>query len=108
MENIIAFYQNDFDETRFESDKDMALDIMWRKGKDPTSLQDVVQFMQRENSWCQGLVSEYLRFVRLLMTIPGSSCSNERRFLVLRRIKNYLRSTMQQSRLKHIGETWRN
>ncbi|XP_033218085.1 uncharacterized protein LOC117173553 [Belonocnema kinseyi] len=61
----------------------MALSIMERKGTKPSSLMDVVEFM-RENRWCVGLVPEYLRFIKLLMTIPGSSCSNERSFSVLR------------------------
>ena len=37
------------------------------------------------------------------MTIPGSSYSNERSFSILRRLKNYLRSTIMQNRLNHIA-----
>ncbi|EFN62610.1 hypothetical protein EAG_00420, partial [Camponotus floridanus] len=41
--------------------------------------------------------------IKLLMTIPGSSCTNERSFSVLRRLKNYLRTTMLQDRLNHVA-----
>ena len=52
---------------------------------------------------CKGLVPEFVRFVKLLMTIPGSSCTNERSFSALRRLKTYLRTTMLQDRLNHVA-----
>lgn len=102
LTKIIKFYKGDFDEFRLNSDKDMALCMMKRKEKNPRSLKDVVEFL-RENEWCMELVPEYVRFIRLLVTIPGSSCSNERSFSVLRRVKNYVRSTMHQKRLNHVA-----
>src|SRR5215469_10129401 len=37
--------------------------------------------------------------LRIFSTMPASNCSAERSFSVLRRIKNYLRSTMSRDRL---------
>ena len=42
------------------------------------------------------------RLLRILLTSPASSCSAERSFSALRRLKTYLRSSMSQSRLNHI------
>jgi hypothetical protein len=39
----------------------------------------------------------------ILATTPATSCSAERAFSGLRRIKTYLRSTMRQDRLKSIA-----
>lgn len=50
-----------------------------------------------------GLIPDYVKFIKLLMTIPGSSCTNERSFSTLRRLKNYLRTTMLQDRLNHVA-----
>ena len=50
----------------------------------------------------QPIFNEVMKFVKLLMTVPGSSCTNERSFSVLRRLKSYLRSTMAQSRLNNV------
>ncbi|GAB1867671.1 hypothetical protein CAJAP_08750 [Camponotus japonicus] len=46
---------------------------------------------------------QFTKLVKHLMTIPVSSCTNERSFLTLRRLKNYLRSTMSQDRLNDIS-----
>ena len=43
--------------------------------------------------------SETLKLAKLILTIPSTAASVERSFSVLRRIKNYLRSTMGQKRL---------
>ncbi|KAK3918435.1 LOW QUALITY PROTEIN: Zinc finger MYM-type protein 1, partial [Frankliniella fusca] len=42
------------------------------------------------------------RLVILILTVPATSASCERAFSVLRRVKNWLRRTMTQSRLTHV------
>ena len=44
---------------------------------------------------------EYI--VKLLLLVPATSCSAERGFSSLRRLKTYLRSTMGQARLNHLA-----
>ena len=48
-------------------------------------------------------IPEFVRLVRMLIKIPGSSYSNEQSFSVLRRLKTYLRSAMLQDRLNNIA-----
>lgn len=43
VNKIIKFYNGDFDELRLVNDKDMALNILNRKGKNPATLKDVVE-----------------------------------------------------------------
>ena len=53
----------------------------------------------QEKSEVRDIFPQYTKLVKLLLTIPGSSCTNERSFSTLRRLKTYLRSTMLQQRL---------
>ena len=46
-------------------------------------------------------LTELHKFVRLLLTVPVSTCTAERSFSALRRLKTYLRSIMSQERLNH-------
>ncbi|XP_072010692.1 zinc finger MYM-type protein 1-like [Engystomops pustulosus] len=43
------------------------------------------------------------KVIQIVLTIPVSSCSCERSFSVLRRLHNWLRQTMGQSRLNHLA-----
>lgn len=83
-------------------DRHLFLDIIGIKEIKMNKLRDVVNFLQ-ENDWCFGILPEYIRFIKLLLTIPGSSYTKEQSFSALRRLKNYLRSTMLQERLKNIA-----
>ena len=45
----------------------------------------------------------FSKVVRIFNTIPATSCSAERSFSALRRLKTYIRSTMGQDRLSHLA-----
>lgn len=102
IDKIVQFYVNDFDRERLLSDRDMFLQLMKRQNESAKSLGGIVDFLQKFE-WIRGLIPEFVRFVRLVVVIPGSSCSNERSFSVLRRLKSYMRSTMLQDRLNSIA-----
>ena len=46
---------------------------------------------------------EFYKTVTILAVIPATSCSAERSFSSLRRVKTYLRSTMSQPRLSSLA-----
>ena len=48
------------------------------------------------------MFSEIDKILRLYLTIPVTTCTAERSFSSLRRVKNYLRSTMSEERLNNI------
>lgn len=102
VDKIVKFYKNEFDKERLLSDRDMFLQLLKRQNEQVKNLREVVDFLQKYE-WSRGLIPDFVRFVRLLITIPGSSCSNERSFSVLRRLKTYLRSTMLQDRFNYIA-----
>jgi len=49
------------------------------------------------------MLSEVDRLLRIYLTVPMSSATAERTFSALRRLKNYLRTTMTQKRLNHVA-----
>ena len=73
-----------------------------RKESSVDSLKDVVDILKRKSS-ILGLIPEFTKFIKVLLVIPGSSCTCERSFSTLRRLKTYLRAQMTQQRLNNIA-----
>lgn len=103
---IAGFYGNDFDIDKLILHRDMIIDICNSKKVTVTvNISEVVQFLKNsENANTIGeLLPEYDKFIRLALTIPISSCTAERSFSALRRLKTFLRSTMTQNRLNDLA-----
>jgi len=49
------------------------------------------------------MLSEFSKLLQIVLTIPVSSCTAERFFSALRRLKTFLRSMMTQNRLNDIA-----
>ena len=49
------------------------------------------------------MIPELQKVLRILAVIPATSCSAERSFSSLRRLKTYLRNTMTQERLSDLA-----
>lgn len=62
---------------------------------------DIVEFMHSND--LTTVLPIFLKVATILSTIPATSCSAERSFSALRRIKTYLRNTMKQSRLNSLA-----
>ncbi|XP_049796005.1 uncharacterized protein LOC126212619 [Schistocerca nitens] len=67
-----------------------------------SSLDDIVKYLQQENHLFD-LQSELVKFMCVVLTIPVTSCTVERSFSCLRRVKTYLRSITRQDRLNIIA-----
>ena len=63
---------------------------------------DVVELLKSDVSLRQ-MLPELTKIVRLILTVPVTTCSAERAFSGLRRLKTYLRNTMSQTRLNNIA-----
>lgn len=103
VDQVIDFYGNeDLDRERLKLHREMFLDIVSQRKVDLKSLKDVVMFL-KANPEIGNLISEFKNLIKILLTIPSTSCTNERSFSSLRRLKTYLRSTMTQKRLNSIA-----
>lgn len=99
IENL---YKADFNFNDLYVHRTMFFEFLKIRQCEVKCLNDIVIFF-RNNKETPGLSPLYSKFVRLLLTIPGSSCTNERSFSLMNRIKTYLRSTMAQERLNDIA-----
>lgn len=61
----------------YVTDRNMALSLRKHKEVNQVSLKYVVEFM-KENDSFRWSVTEYLRFIQLLITISGWTCSNKK------------------------------
>ena len=52
---------------------------------------------------CRNMFPNVEKLIRILLVPPASSCSSERSFSALRRLKTWLRATMKQNRLNHVA-----
>lgn len=66
------------------------------------SLPECLQYLRSLSSSQKSFYSEVVRLARLIVVMPATNAVSERCFSAMRRLKTYLRSTMQQSRLNHI------
>lgn len=102
---VSQFYGSDFQTERLKLHRDMLLDIATQRNEPPVrTLEDVVQMFRGEKGeHLRGLLPEIAMLVKIALTVPVTSCTSERSFSCLRRVKTYLRSTMGQTRLNHVA-----
>ena len=62
---------------------------------------EVLQLMQENDLF--DMLPEFAKVMVILAVIPATSCSAERSFSALRRLKTYLRNTMGQERINSIS-----
>ena len=104
MRDILVHYGDDIDESRLLLHLSMLSDLC-RSSNPPvivTGISDVVQMFKNNEVWSK-MLPEVVNFLRLYLTLPVTSCTAERSFSCLRRLKTFLRSTVSQKRLNHIA-----
>lgn len=66
-------------------------------------LSSAVTHLKKMAKEVRSLFPQVEKLIRLLLVVPATSCTAERSFSALRRLKTWLRSTMTQSRLNAIA-----
>lgn len=89
-------YNRDFDTERLYLHKKMFFDSTRRQNFH--SVSEIASHFN-ENVHLKDLFSEYFKALKLFFTIPVTSCTSERSFSNLRRLKTFLRTTMTDARL---------
>lgn len=101
-EPISSFYKDDLDADQLRTHHQLFLDILRSRKVVMKSLKEVVEYL-KNNPNVSDLVPELIKLIRLILTIPSSSCTAERSFSALRRLKTWLRATMSQVRLNNLA-----
>ena len=65
-------------------------------------LQDIIEKLKLLTHEERDLLSQVVILARLMLVVPATNAISERSFSSLRRVKTYLRSTMNQDRLNHL------
>ena len=63
---------------------------------------DIKTYIQSLSPGVQSSLSEVYKLLKLILVMPATNAVSERSALALRRLKNYLKSTMTQSRLNNL------
>ena len=92
-----AFFR--LDAQRLGLHTQMLCDVARERGSRLKDLEDVVALLQEKNM--RKILPAADDLLRIILTAPATSCTAERTFSQLRRIKNWLRSTLSQERLNH-------
>ncbi|XP_043220535.1 zinc finger MYM-type protein 1-like [Amphibalanus amphitrite] len=88
----------DLNPARLRTHVETLQDYAHTRGIELSCLQDVRELLISDVS-ARTIMTEVVQLVKMLLTAPATSCSAERSFSLLRRIKTWLRTTMSQRRL---------
>jgi len=104
---IEEFYKDDFEDfRRLQLHRDIFVDHAKSSNIELEDFRSVLQLLQGKDDNKVSLIPlipEFVKLVKLVLCIPVSTCTAERSFSGLRRLKTYLRSTMLQERLNHLA-----
>ena len=70
--------------------------------RESVTVKDVCDYVQNMSPFEKALISEVVVLLKILIVMPATNAVSERSFSALRRLKNYMRSTMSQDRLNHL------
>ncbi|XP_063050675.1 zinc finger MYM-type protein 1-like [Engraulis encrasicolus] len=92
----------DVDVGRLEVQLEMLGDTCRARRLTIRSMHDLKEFFVSDVG-LKGLFTEVVKAIQVFYTLPVTTCTAERSFSALRRLKTYLRSTMTAPRLNHLA-----
>ena len=103
LDIVCEMYKDDFNKDLLST----QLNILEANFKDYDSsdnitIFDVKNYLLSRSPGQLALISQVKRLIQLLLVMPATNASSERSFSALRRVKNYLRTTMTQERLNYL------
>ena len=100
---VVGHFKGDINEKRLQRQLEMLPDVL-RSDTAPHSITSVDEIKDKilQLGAARHCFSEVTTLIRLLLVVPASSATAERSFSSLRRLKNYLRTTMTQQRLNSL------
>ena len=104
IDNTLKFYVCDnFEKDRLILHREIVRDAMKaRLGRKPENLNDVVCFL-KNNLDIINVIPEFIRLVRIILTIPVSTATCERSYSALRRLKDFLRNILNVDHLNNVA-----
>ena len=98
---VTSFYHSDIDAAQLH----LHLDILasnFPNERASASVSDIKDYVMKLSLSERQLIGEVSNLVQLYLVLPSTNAISERSFSALRRVKNYLRTSMSQERLNHL------
>ncbi|CAH1110909.1 unnamed protein product [Psylliodes chrysocephalus] len=90
-EYVSEFYKSDVESERLKLHRNTFLDNLKSRNIKVSCISDITNILkQEENDFMLKLSSECVQFIKIILTIPVTSCTPERSFSALRRLETYL------------------
>ena len=102
LNEVVSFYRDDFNPTELTTQLKLLGTHFSGQNSESVTFQDCLQYLQSLSDARRSFYSEVCVLVRLILVMPATNAVSERSFSSMKRLKSYLRSTMNQSRLNHV------
>lgn len=102
LKDVLQFYTSDIDEMSLRSQLQTFSTNFQSTSQGTVNFKDIVSYLQGLSTGMKSLLSEVLRFTKLILVAGATNATSERSFSAMRRAKSYLQSTMGQVRLNNI------
>ena len=101
MKKALDFYGSDLDAYRLDGQL-QVLSQHYKNRSGAITFNTVKDYLKELSTAQQVFYSEVITVLKLLLVLPATNATSERTFSAMRRIKSYLRATMNQTRLNHL------
>ena len=105
LEFVVNFYQDDLRKEQLQTQLMLLHALITPKvssGEVTLTIPAITQQLSELSVAERSAFSQVWIVMKLLLVMPATNATSERSFSALRRVKNYLRSTMTQSRLNNL------
>lgn len=100
LQEVIKMYENDFNEAELTA----QLQLFGANFSTDSNItiREAIDFLKDLSTGKRQFFNQVCRIAELILVMPSTNAASERSFSVMNRVKNYLRSTMNQGRLNHV------
>ncbi len=102
LTTVTSFYHSDFNAAQLHLHLDILASNFPDNDRASASVMDIKEYVQKMSVPQRQLIAEVSTLLQLFLVLPSTNAISERSFSALRRVKNYLRSSMTQERLNHL------
>ena len=99
---MVQFYGSDFDSAALKAQLELLRTSFSSNSTLLPTFMDIKSYIVSLSPGVQSSMSQVCDLLKLILVMPATNAVSERSASALRRLKNYLRSTMSQSRLKNL------
>ncbi len=102
FQEVITMYGDDFNESELSTQLQIFGSSFSSVSNQSITLKEGITFLRNLSSSQRVFYKQVCWLARLILVLPGTNAASEQSFSTMKRVKGYLRSTMQQTRLNHL------